>query len=53
MSKEAADKAIKVLGLGEGLAGPVAQAWQQIPSKGSLDSAVPVEPEIYRFHEIT
>jgi len=53
MSKEAADKAVKVLGLGEGIAGPVAQALQQIPSKGALNSAVPVDPLIYRFHEIT
>ncbi len=31
----------------------VAQALQQIPTKGSLDDTVPVDPLIYRFHEIT
>jgi cyanate lyase len=49
MSKEEAEAAAKVLGLGPF----VAQALQQIPSKGSLDSTVPVDPLIYRFHEIT
>ena len=35
-------------------AGPeVAEALQQIPMKGSLDSDVPVDPLLYRFHEIT
>src|SRR5579864_1725431 len=49
MSREEAEAATKVLGLGPF----VAQALQQIPMKGSLDSAVPVDPLIYRFHEIT
>jgi cyanate lyase len=49
MSKEEAEAATRVLGLGPF----VAQALQQIPSKGSLDAAVPVDPLIYRFHEIT
>lgn len=49
MSKEEAEAATNVLGLGPF----VAQALQQIPMKGSLDSAVPVDPLIYRFHEIT
>ena len=31
----------------------VAQALQEIPTKGSLDSTVPVDPLIYRLHEIT
>jgi len=31
----------------------VAQALQAIPTKGSLDSIVPVDPLIYRLHEIT
>jgi cyanate lyase len=31
----------------------VASALQQIPMKGSLDADVPVDPLIYRLHEIT
>ena len=31
----------------------VAQALQAHPMRGSLDSTVPVDPLIYRFHEIT
>jgi cyanate lyase len=31
----------------------VAEALQQIPSKGSLPGSVPVDPLIYRLHEIT
>jgi cyanate lyase len=31
----------------------VAHSLQQIPTKGSLDGAVPVDPLIYRLHEIT
>lgn len=31
----------------------VAEALQQIPTKGSLGSAVPVDPLMYRLHEIT
>jgi cyanate lyase len=31
----------------------VAQALQEIPTKGSLDHTVPVDPLIYRLHEIT
>jgi len=31
----------------------VAEALQQFPTKGSLDSAVPVDPLMYRLHEIT
>jgi len=31
----------------------VTEALQQIPSKGSLPGAVPVDPLIYRLHEIT
>jgi cyanate lyase len=49
MSAEEAKKAVEVLGLGP----QVALALQQIPSKGSLDTTVPVDPLIYRFHEIT
>ena len=53
MSKEEAEKAVKVLGLVEGIASQVAALLQEIPTKGSLDSAVPVDPLMYRFHEIT
>ena len=49
LSAEEAQKAAEVLGLEPG----VAQALQQIPTKGSLDEDVPVDPLIYRFHEIT
>ncbi len=49
MSKEESEKAIACLGLGP----DVAVALQQFPMKGSLDSTVPVDPLIYRFHEIT
>jgi cyanate lyase len=49
MSAEEAAKAVGVLGLGP----DVATALQEIPTKGSLGQAVPVDPLIYRFHEIT
>jgi cyanate lyase len=49
MSADEARAATQVLGLGP----EVADALQAIPLKGSLDSAVPVDPLIYRFHEIT
>jgi len=49
MSKEEAARATEVLGLGT----DVAAALSEIPLKGSLDSTVPVDPLIYRFHEIT
>jgi cyanate lyase len=49
MSKEEAARATEILGLGPDVAG----ALQEIPTKGSLDSKVPVDPLIYRFHEIT
>jgi cyanate lyase len=35
------------------LASEVTASLQEIPLKGSLDQAVPVDPLIYRFHEIT
>jgi cyanate lyase len=53
MSKEEAERAASVLGLGEGEASAVAATLQEPPMKGSLDSTVPVDPLIYRFHEIT
>lgn len=49
MSAEEADRAVKCLGLDQA----VAEALQTIPMKGSLDAAVPVDPLIYRFHEVT
>jgi cyanate lyase len=49
MSAEEAAKAVEVLGLGP----EVANALQQIPTKGSVGQTVPVDPLIYRFHEIT
>ena len=36
-----------------GLGSEVALALQAHPMRGSLDSTVPVDPLIYRFHEIT
>src|SRR5215203_3108346 len=49
MSAEEAQTACDVLGLGP----EVAAALQEIPMRGSLDSDVPVDPTIYRIHEIT
>jgi cyanate lyase len=49
MSADEANAAARVLGLDP----EVAEALQEIPMKGALDSAVPVDPLIYRFHEIT
>jgi len=49
MSADEANAAARVLGLDP----EVAAALQDMPMKGSLDSAVPVDPLIYRFHEIT
>ncbi len=53
MSKEEAEKTVQTLGMSEGTAKQVAAALQEMPMKGSLDSTVPVDPLIYRFHEIT
>jgi cyanate lyase len=49
MSAAEAAAATKMLGLGP----DVVAALQEMPTKGSLDSTVPVDPLIYRFHEIT
>jgi cyanate lyase len=49
MSKEEAQKTVELLGLG----GDVAAALQEMPTKGSVGQTVPVDPLIYRFHEIT
>lgn len=48
MSKEEADKLVEVLGLDQS----ISAALQEIPYKGSLDDTVPVDPLLYRFHEI-
>ncbi len=48
MSREEADRAVEVLGLGP----EVAAALTEIPMRGSLESTVPVDPTIYRFYEI-
>jgi cyanate lyase len=49
MSADEANATVMSLGLGP----EVADALQEIPMKGSLGSPVPVDPLIYRFHEIT
>jgi cyanate lyase len=49
MSEEESARLVQVLGVDE----DVAEALQQMPMKGSLAAAVPVDPLIYRFHEIT
>ena len=49
MSAEEAQKAVAVLGLGR----DVAAVLQEMPTKGSVGQTVPVDPLIYRFHEIT
>jgi cyanate lyase len=49
MSKEEAEKAAAVLGLSPELAATL----QEIPTKGAVGMTVPVDPLIYRFHEIT
>jgi cyanate lyase len=48
MSADEAEKATAALGLGK----DVAQLLQEIPTRGSLDEAVPVDPTIYRLYEI-
>ncbi len=52
MTADEAGKVVKFLGLSEGEAQEVAVALQQFPMRGSLDSAVPVDPTIYRFYEL-
>jgi cyanate lyase len=49
MSAEEAERTAAVLGLGP----DVVQALQVYPTKGSLPEPVPVDPLLYRFHEIT
>lgn len=48
MSMEEADAAVSALGLSK----EVSLALQQCPMRGSLGSAVPVDPTIYRFYEL-
>ncbi len=49
MSAEEAETVTGMLGLGP----EVARSLQEYPTKGALDAAVPVDPLIYRLHEIT
>ncbi|MBA2495631.1 MAG: cyanase [Acidimicrobiia bacterium] len=49
MDADEADALVVMLGLGP----EVAAVLQEHPMRGSLDSAVPVDPLLYRFHEIT
>lgn len=49
MSADEADRVVTMLGLGE----DAGCSLQEIPTKGSLDATVPVDPLIYRLHEIT
>ncbi len=47
-SKEEAQRAGKLLGLTEEEVGLL----QEIPMRGSLDTSPPIDPTIYRFHEL-
>lgn len=49
MTAEEAEKLVDLLDLDSS----VSTSLQQIPFKGSLDTTIPVDPLIYRFHEIT
>ena len=49
MSTEEAKKTTEMLGLGT----EIATALQEFPTKGAVGRDVPVDPLIYRFHEIT
>jgi len=48
MSADEAEAAVRALGLGP----EVAAALQQYPLRGTLSTAVPVDPTIYRFYEL-
>ena len=48
MNKEEAQKASKLLGLFD----DEMALLQVVPTRGSLDTAVPVDPTIYRFYEL-
>jgi len=49
MNKDEAEKVVACLGLGP----EVSASLQECPTKGSLDATIPVDPLIYRLHEIT
>ena len=49
MSAEQAGTVVDLLGLDS----EVARALQEIPMRGSLEGDVPVDPTIYRIHEVT
>lgn len=49
MTAEQAGTVVDLLGLDS----EVAAALQEIPMRGSLDQDVPVDPTIYRIHEVT
>ncbi len=49
MSAEQAGTVVDLLGLDS----KVARALQEIPLRGSLEGDVPVDPTIYRLHEVT
>ncbi|MCA1731707.1 MAG: cyanase, partial [Actinobacteria bacterium] len=49
MSAEQAETVVDLLDLDS----EVARALQEIPLRGSLDQDVPVDPTIYRIHEVT
>jgi cyanate lyase len=53
MDSAEAEAVCVLLDLDPGTATDVAAALQRIPMKGSLDSDIPVDPLIYRLHEIT
>lgn len=48
MSKGEAQKAADLLGLGP----DVVQVLQEVPTRGALEQAVPVDPVLYRLYEI-
>ena len=52
MSAEEAESAVKILGFVEGEARDILSTLQEFPMRGALDSAVPVDPTIYRFYEL-
>ena len=52
MSTDEAQSAVKILGFSGEEAEAVSSALQEFPMRGALDSAVPVDPTIYRFYEL-
>ncbi len=53
MDAAEAEAITNMLDLAPDVAAEVADALQQIPTKGSLAADIPVDPLIYRLHEIT